>query len=314
MFNKNTVWTEKYRPIESKDVCGCDEVYHKILYTTDTPCNILIYGPPGTGKTTAVRSVLRNINSESIFFFDMSLKSADTCKQMTRALTNFVSKQTNKKHKLIVVDEIDCMRVIDQKIFKSFLSEKVCADYNYSISIIFMCNNIKKVSDFIVRKCDLIQFKPLKFENVKSYLKNICENEHLSYDIETLELIFNKSKNDLRKTITTLQYMYLLCNDIQFENYNKIISSVDIDEKYIDYILNLEIKEAVNSVFYEGLSTLNFIIKLFHYHKNRGKMTFEYVKILGKASNNALKSNNVWFILYQVIKNSPIFCSKCHSA
>lgn len=308
--SKNIVWTEKYRPSNAEDVCGNKDNYKGIVNIINEPGNILIYGPPGTGKTTIVRSLLKDISRESIFFFDMSLKSADTCKYMTRTLLNFVTKQTLKKNKILVVDEVDCMRVIDQKIFKSYLSKSVSSDYNYSLSLIFICNNINKVSDFITRNCHLLNFKTLQFVDVKKYLVNICKNENITYSSKALELIFEKCNNDLRNTVTTLQYIYMMYDVISEENYKKVFLSIDMDDRYLDTIFKMKIDDGVNKVYFEGISTLSFISRLLKYHKNKNKLTFEYIRVLAKASDSVINSNNVWFILYYVIRNSPFFLDK----
>lgn len=300
-------WTEKYRPDDISSVCGNQEKYNEIAKLNYEMGTALIHGPPGTGKTTTIRSILKDVDEESVFIFDMSLKSSETSKNMTRILNNFIKKHTKLKHKIVIVDEVDCMRVIDQKVFKNLLSQSLLKKSSYSISVLFLCNNINKVSEFIVKNCKNINFNLLKFEQVFTYLFNICESEQISVRRECLNYIFNNCGNDLRKTITTMQYLYMMTGEISKQKYDETMDLVDINDKIIDDLFSKPLKEAVDTIYYEGISVIDFIDKFYHYHKDRGKITHEYIKILAGSSNIARNTSDTWFVLCYIISESPLF-------
>ena len=304
---KMTPWTEKYRPRDISNVCGNKEIYNDILKLRETSGCVLIHGPPGTGKTTTIRSILNDVDDESIFIFDMSMKSSETSKNMTRILNNFIKKQTIRRHKIIVVDEIDCMRVLDQKVFKRLLSMSLYDSSTYSISVLFLCNNIDKVSEYIVKNCEIINFNLLEFKEVQKYLVNICKTENIPVKDNCLKYIFHKCYCDLRKTITTLQYLYMMTDEISIDKYNEITIRIDIDDNIIINLFKKNLKDAVDSIYYSGVSVIDFINKIHVYHKSKSKMTHEYVKVLAEASNDVRKTNDTWFIICFVISNSPIY-------
>lgn len=296
-------WTEKYRPYNSKRICGNEENLRDIRALREKCGSILVYGPPGTGKTTSIRSILNDFPKEQIFTFDMSLKSSETCKNMTRLLNNFIIKQTESNHKIVVVDEIDCMRVIDQKVFKCLLS----SSFNtYSVSVMFLCNNIKKVSEFIIRNSKLIEFKLLEYEKVKDYLEEICSLENINVDHRSLEYIFNMCDRDLRKMLTTMQYIYKMTGVITKEKYKEIIYLLDTDVD-IEKLLKLPLIEAVDYIYYQGKSVLKFIDDMLVYHKEKSILTKDYIKKLAEASNDAKIANDSWFIICFIINESPIY-------
>lgn len=298
-----TPWTEKYRPYDSKNICGNIENIKEIIELREKRGSILIYGPPGTGKTTSVRSVLNGFPKEQIFTFDMSLKSSETCKNMTRLLNNFITKQTETNHKIVVVDEIDCMRVMDQKVFKCLLSQSI---NSYSVSVIFLCNNIKKVSEFIIRNSKLVEFKLLEYEKISDYLEEICVLEKINVDHKSLKSMFNTCKRDLRKMLTTMQYVYKMTGVITEEKYKEIIHLLyaDVD---IDKVFEIPLIDAVDYIYYQGISVLKFIDDMLVYHKMKSMLTRDYVKKLAKASNDIKIANDTWFIICFIISESPIF-------
>tara|TARA_Y100000389_G_scaffold195238_1_gene226357 strand:+ start:1072 stop:2052 length:981 start_codon:yes stop_codon:yes gene_type:complete len=302
---KGIPFTEKYRPIEAKEVCGCDKNYDQLCEAMEKPKCLLIHGPPGTGKTSSIRTLIKEKSNENIFFFDMSLKASEINKNISRILLNFIQKQTISKHKIIIVDEVDCMRVTDQRIFKMILTPNTSSN-RYMVSVIFICNNIERVSDFIVRKCEVLKFDTLNFSTVSSYLINICEKENIPYDIRILERIFGECDFDLRKTITLIQYIYMMSEKIDNSSFEEIVLKNRMDSRYIEDIFKMEIISGVNKIYYEGISINNLISELYDYHIKNNVMNEKYLNTLAFVSSKVKKTNDIWYLIYYLLFNSPL--------
>ena len=118
-------------------------------------------GPSGTGKSSAVRVLLKNVPKESKLILDAKARANGTTQQLIRKLTNFTMKKTETKERFILVDEVDSIRIIDQKIFIRPLTKNIGDNSDKHIIYIFICNRLERVSEFIVRNCELIMYNPL---------------------------------------------------------------------------------------------------------------------------------------------------------
>ena len=152
-------WTEKYRPETSKEVCGNVLEFEQVLKYGSHSKNLLLHGPSGTGKSTAVRVLLKNIPKDSRLILDAKARASGTTQQLIRKLTNFSIQKTSSKQRFVLVDEVDSIRIIDQKIFIRPLTKDISKEHgDKNIIFLFICNRIERVSEFIVRNCVSIAY------------------------------------------------------------------------------------------------------------------------------------------------------------
>ena len=141
-------WTEKYRPETSKQVCGNVLEFEQVIK----------YGSQGK------------------LILDAKARASGTTQQLIRKLTLFSMQKTTSKQRFVLVDEVDSIRIIDQKIFIRPLSKDISrydGDSERSIIFLFICNRIERVSEFIVRNCVSIAYNSLTFKMANGYIMKI---------------------------------------------------------------------------------------------------------------------------------------------
>lgn len=301
-------WVEVYRPQESSQVCGNVLEFEQVLQYGSQSKNLLLYGPPGTGKSTAIRCLLKNVPRDSKLILDAKARASGTTQQLIRKLNLFSSKKTTSEQRFVLVDEVDSIRISDQKIFIRPLTRDITNENNRNIIFLFICNRIEKVSEFIVRNCVKIPYNCLEFDSAKNYLRMICERENAVYDHSSLEEIFHRIGNDMRKMVSTMQYLFFMTGRINIDDFIKIdpFNNLNFHELFGRIIKSSNIVSVTDDLHSESYSIIALCLFSYKYHKKKNCLTREYTKLLANLCHDSYTTENTWFIIYRLISESPL--------
>merc|ERR1712100_671833 len=98
--------------------------------------------------------------------------------------------------KVIILDEADSMTFDAQ-----FALRRIIEKYSSSTRFCLICNYDNKIIPAIKSRCAEFKFNPISNKNMVNQLKIIAKKENLKYDKESLNVINNISKGDMRKAI-----------------------------------------------------------------------------------------------------------------
>ncbi|MBS3073600.1 replication factor C large subunit [Candidatus Pacearchaeota archaeon] len=220
--------TEKYRPKGIKEVLGQKEAIEKISdfiknFKSLSKKALILYGPSGTGKTSTIYAIARDLNYEVIEINPSeAINKQHLQDSLGKSSKNF---SFFKKGKLFLIEEAESIeRGASPEIIK-ILSESrwpmfLIANDAYSDKL----KEIRKVSS-------LVQFKPIKKEDIMHILKKISLSEKLKIQDKALETLASYARGDLRAAI----------NDFQLLSCEK--------EILLDHILTLYLREKDETIF-----------------------------------------------------------------
>lgn len=77
--------------------------------------------------------------------------------------------------------------------------------YSKTTRFCLICNYVTRIIDPLASRCAKFRFRPLDESNALERLKYIAEQEKVTYEDGTLEILLKSSEGDLRKAITFLQ-------------------------------------------------------------------------------------------------------------
>jgi DNA polymerase III delta prime subunit len=301
-------WVETHRPQSSDEVCGNVLAFEQVLTYGKQNKNLLLYGPPGTGKSTAVRCLLKNIPKDSKLILDAKARATGSPQHIIHKLNVFSTKKTINPQRFVLVDEVDSIRIIDQKTFIRPLTKSIGNNQPNNIIFLFICNRIERVSEFIVRNCVKIHYDSLSYTSARSYLNMICHKEAAPYDDESLKAIFNKVGNDMRKMVSTMQYLFFTTGRISFDDFMKVdpLNSVDFHNLFDNLIKCNDVKRVTQELYRESHSVIGLCIYSMHYHQKNKCLDYDYIKLLAHLCHDTHTTENTWFLIYRLIDESPM--------
>jgi replication factor C subunit 3/5 len=269
-MNSSINWNEKYRPNNLEKIILSN--YNKLLINNIIEKNyfpnLLLYGPPGTGKTTTVINLINSYlskyysdNKKQIVHLNASHERG--IEIIRNNLYTFVVSDNLffEGPKFIILDEVDYMTKSAQ------LALKYLIEYysNYNVRYCLICNYITKIDNNLQSYFCKLKFNNIPFEEIHTFLSNICINEKLTLSTDYLYHIIYLFKNDIRAMINFLQL-----------NNNNIIYFIDTNVYEKLYSINL-------NDTYEVFKK-NFIAM-------EKKYKFNYIEFIKMYIFNILKSN-----------------------
>ena len=269
-MNSSINWNEKYRPNNLEKIILSN--YNKLLINNIIEKNyfpnLLLYGPPGTGKTTTVINLINSYlnkyykdNKKQIVHLNASHERG--IEIIRNNLYTFVVSDNLffEGPKFIILDEVDYMTKSAQ------LALKYLIEYysNYNVRYCLICNYITKIDNNLQSYFCKLKFNNIPFEEIHTFLSNICISEKLTLSTDYLYHIIYLFKNDIRAMINFLQL-----------NNNNIIYFINHDVYEKLYSINL-------SSDYE-IFKKNFLIM-------EKKYKFNYIEFIKMYIYNILKNN-----------------------
>jgi len=269
-MNSSINWNEKYRPNNLEKIILSN--YNKLLINNIIDKNyfpnLLLYGPPGTGKTTTVINLINSYlskyysdNKKQIVHLNASHERG--IEIIRNNLYTFVVSDNLffEGPKFIILDEVDYMTKSAQ------LALKYLIEYysNYNVRYCLICNYITKIDNNLQSYFCKLKFNNIPFEEIHTFLSNICINEKLTLSTDYLYHIIYLFKNDIRAMINFLQL-----------NNNNII-----------YFIDTHVYEKLYSINLQGdyeIFKKNFIAM-------EKKYKFNYIEFIKIYIFNILKNN-----------------------
>jgi len=290
-------WIEKYRPNIIDNIISHNQnidTIKKLIKATVLP-HILFHGPPGTGKTSTILAIANELYGNNKKLMVMKLDASDDrgINSVREDIKGFVEKENMfiKGVKLIILDEADAMTYDAQ-----FALRRIIEKYSLSTRFCIICNYEHKIIPAIRSRFLNFRFTTIESKFIIEKLNYIIQQENINVDLNTLNIITNNSKGDLRKAINLLQIYSSYNCDI----YNLLEVPTKIDIEYIyDVLLNKNIiyknkYDMLYNIINDKQYTLyNIIIELFNIIlKNNNNVQPQLITKIGKFENIISKLNN----------------------
>ena len=229
----STLWTDKYSPKKMTDIIGNQQqirnlelwldswddcILHghkkeqsKITKTFKKYENVnaraaIISGPPGIGKTSTIRVLAKTKGYRTFELNASDKRNKDTINNSVGFLMNnttlsSIDNSTNSKN-MIIMDEIDGMTGTEDK---GGIKALIEIAKKTKVPIIFICNDIysPKLKALLNYCYDIRFYKPEK-RQIVFRLMDICKQEQIFIDNQTLNYIVESFGYDIRQIINYL--------------------------------------------------------------------------------------------------------------
>lgn len=119
-------------------------------------------------------------------------------------------------------------------------------NYSGTCRFIMSCNYSSKIIDPIQSRCAIFRFKLLEKKDIEKVLKRIAETENLILNPEAIEMIYEGSEGDCRRSVNLLQSTAAVSPSITSELVSTILSEAkpkDI-KVVLDYALSGDFKNS----------------------------------------------------------------------
>ena len=276
MDNNRKPLALRYRPQKFQELIGQDSMVISIqnaIKLKRIPNAYLLTGIRGTGKTTTARIIAKAINCKVDFASDQKCSEGDFCHCESITNSNHIdilemdaaSKtgiddireilEASKYHpstaeyKVFIIDEV---HMLSKQAFNALL--KTLEEPPPHLKFILATTEVKKIPVTILSRCQRFDLRRIKVEEMKSFLKKICEKEEADVDENSLTLISKSSEGSVRDALSILDQAIIthnLMGEKVTEDKVRTMLGLADDTKIVDlmsYIVEGNIKKSINAV------------------------------------------------------------------
>ena len=150
------IWVEKYRP-KTIDECILPQSIKKTFQDfvkAGEISNMLLSGPPGVGKTTVAKALCEQLGVDYYVINGSDEgRFIDTVRNNAKNFASTVSLTSDKKHKVIIIDEADNTTPDVQLLLRANIEE-----FSSNCRFIFTCNFQNKIIRPLRSRCTIVNF------------------------------------------------------------------------------------------------------------------------------------------------------------
>lgn len=237
------LYVHKYKPKKYDDFLFHTDYLDSFhtFHTQSELLNIIIYGDYGSGKLCLSEYLINLYNhfdnqvyNTKVMDYEIEdngiyiLKSAchymlDVCDSKyndKKIISDFIGEISktinicNNNYKTILIKNADHFSIQAQNTIINLLE-----NYFVNCRIIFICNNITKLSDNLISRCLLLHINSPSKQDINNVLENIIQKEKIKIDEKKLEHIIELSDFNINDAIFLLEHYhwmgYIQINPIQ---------------------------------------------------------------------------------------------------
>ena len=197
------LWTEKYRPSSIGTYVFRDEGQRQQVsgwVQEGALPHLLFSGAPGTGKTTLAKVLLTELEVDDMDILEINASNENNVDTIRNKITNFSSTMPFGDIKYVLLDEADYITPNGQAALRGVMEM-----YHTSCRFILTCNYPQRIIPALHSRCQGFHIEKLDITEFTARLAQICIDEGVEVDLETLDTYVQASYPDLRKSINLVQ-------------------------------------------------------------------------------------------------------------
>ena len=269
------VSARKYRPQTFKDVVGQQAITNTLLNAIETnhlASALLFTGPRGVGKTTCARILARKINqpgyddpTEDFAFnvFELDAASNNSVDDIRSLIDQVRIPPQTGKFKVYIIDEV---HMLSSAAFNAFL--KTLEEPPAHAIFILATTEKHKIIPTILSRCQIFDFKRITVKDAKEHLKEVAENQGITFEDDALHIIAQKADGAMRDALSIFDRVVSFCgknltrqavtenlNVLDYETYINVTDLI-VENKIPDILL------AYDDILSKGFDGHHFIVGL----------------------------------------------------
>ena len=276
MDNNKKPLALRYRPQKFQELIGQDSMVISIqnaIKLKRIPNAYLLTGIRGTGKTTTARIIAKAINCKIDFTSDQKCSEGNFCHCESITNSNHIDilemdaasktgiddireileaskyHPSTAKYKVFIIDEV---HMLSKQAFNALL--KTLEEPPPHLKFILATTEVKKIPVTILSRCQRFDLRRIKVEEMKLFLKKICDKEKADVDENSLTLISKSSEGSVRDALSILDQAIIthnLMGEKVTEDKVRTMLGLADDTKIVDlmsYIVEGNIEKSINAV------------------------------------------------------------------
>ena len=243
------VSARKYRPATFASVVGQKSITSTLKNAIERgqlAHAYLFCGPRGVGKTTCARIFAKAINcmnpngaeacnecescrsfneGRSLNIHELDAASNNSVDDIRTLIEQVRILPQVGKYSLFIIDEV---HMLSSQAFNAFL--KTLAEPPKHAVFILATTEKHKIIPTILSRCQVYDFNRIKVEDAVDYLKHIAQQEGVSFDEESLNLIAQKADGGMRDALSMFDKAVSFCNsNLQYKEVAQTLNVLDYD-------------------------------------------------------------------------------------
>ena len=274
----------KWRPLNFDEIIGQNHIILPIrnqIVNNSIGHAYLFSGTRGTGKTTTAKVFARAVNclnnsdgnpcnvcencksileDQFIDVVEMDAASNNSVDDIRELREHVKFAPSKGRFKVYIIDEV---HMLSQGAFNALL--KTLEEPPEYVLFILATTESHKIPATILSRCQRFDFKRVSYEDLLFRLKYICDQTEVTYDIEALKLIIEKSDGAVRDSISSLdQCLSVGTNRLLVEDVVDLLGLVEntVILKLIEHLVNQDANQIfiqVDDIIKNGKDLNQFI-------------------------------------------------------